>query len=53
MIELPNTKTLDNNHKSFNFSKQSNVNLYALHMFISETIKYLWIPLSIFLPQDF
>ena len=39
MIELPNTKTLDNNHKSFNFSKQSHVNLYALHMFNSETIE--------------
>jgi hypothetical protein len=29
------------------------VNLYALHMLISQTIKNLWIPLSIFLPQDF
>jgi hypothetical protein len=34
MIELPNTKTFDNNHKSFYFSKQSHVNLYGLPMFI-------------------
>ena len=34
MLEIPNTKTLDINHKAINYSVQRSVNLYGLPMFI-------------------
>ena len=39
MLEIPNTKTLDINHKAINYSVQRSVNLYGLPMFNLKQLK--------------